>query len=399
MKFKRLAIRFAVAAIAIVSIGMSNEAFAGGIGGGSWGGSVGFSSRGYAGGSWGSARAFRTPVRNFFAYRQPVRRLVRGVTGFGSRGWGSTGYGSYGGSGGYQYYSSGTVYGSTGYGGSTGYSYASTGSSAAFHYAPVSTYPSTTYPTVGTVCNDCVGQVAIPAGSIPALGNSTGVPLSDGTIIGNQDVVPAEEYYDSGAGAAESSQGSGVRGFESPPTPQPENGDETTSIFDGRGDAVLQVDVPQGAQIYVNNRLTTTKGAQRKYVSKNLKHGKDYKFNVEAVVERNGGEVALSKEVVLRAGRRSMVSFDFEQPVLTQLTVKVPENAKIELCGNETAAKGKIRNFRTRLKPGQTWENYNVTVQIEENGKIVEKKKSLTITAGQKYVVDFSDTRDYLVKK
>ena len=156
--------------------------------------------------------------------------------------------------------------------------------------------------------------------------------------------------------------------------------------------------MPAESRVYVNNRLTKTTGGSRSYVSKNLKLGKSYTFNVQAVIERDGKEISLTKEVVLRAGITSNVNFDFDQPVLTQLTIKVPENASIELCGNKTSAIGKVRNFKTRLMPGKTWKDYKVAVKIKEDGKLVEKTKSLSISAGGQYVVDFSDTTDYLVK-
>jgi uncharacterized protein (TIGR03000 family) len=418
MKFNRFAVRFAITTIAIVSFSMTSEAFAGGIGGGSWGGSLGgsYASRGYGGGSWGSARNFRTPVRDFFAYRQPVRRLMRGVAGS-FRGWGSTGYGSLGSSG-YSYYCSGSI-ANRGYAydcGCTGTNYIGAPvSSASFSYAPAPTY-GTTYSTAPTSyqtvpanyggvigasnCADCIGMPATSPTSSTLMSDGTVVGGDSGLIMGDQTVIPAEQYYDSAGGseAAGESQGSGVRGFETPPSPEPETG-ETTSVFQRHGDAVLQVNVPDEAtQVYVNNRLTTTEGLKRRYVSKKLKSGKSYSFNVEAVVKRNGKEIALTKSVQLRAGKQSTVNFDFDQPVLTQLTVKVPENAKINLHGNETSAKGKVRNFRTRLQPGKTWENYKIAVEIEENGQVIEKTRTLHITAGQKYVVDFSDTKDYLVK-
>ena len=499
MKFKRLAIRIAITMMAFGSLGIAHEASASPLGGGSWGGGglgSGLASRGFAGGSWGSARAFRTPVRDFFAYRQPVRNLLRGAAlasrglasrglasrglasrglasrglasrGFASRGFGGGGgFGSIGGggSGGYNYYSSGSSFSSSALSGSSGIggggshgggSYVSTSSvptssfyaasapSTGFSYAPPVTYPSTTFPstvypstsypstvypsniypsspilpatsfpsTIGSgFCPDCIGSAGsigssvISPSAIPSAAESPIIldptpssTFGDDVIIGDQSVTPADQYYDS-EGSSSGSQGSEYRGFELPPTPEPDSGDETTSTINSRGNSVLQVSVPAESRVYVNNRLTKTTGGSRSYVSKNLKLGKSYTFNVQAVIERDGKEISLTKEVVLRAGITSNVNFDFDQPVLTQLTIKVPENASIELCGNKTSAIGKVRNFKTRLMPGKTWKDYKVAVKIKEDGKLVEKTKSLSISAGGQYVVDFSDTTDYLVK-
>ena len=134
-------------------------------------------------------------------------------------------------------------------------------------------------------------------------------------------------------------------------------------------------------------------------MSKSLRRGKKYAFKVEAVIERDGKDITLQKEIVLTAGRQSRVKFDFDKPVLTQLTVKVPENAKIELCGYKTEATGSVRNFRTQLMPGKKWDNYDVLVSYEKDGKIWQKQKTLSIAAGQDQVVDFLNLKDYYVKK
>ena len=114
---------------------------------------------------------------------------------------------------------------------------------------------------------------------------------------------------------------------------------------------------------------------------------------------RDGKELTLAKNVSLRAGKRTAVNFDFDQPVLTQLTVKVPQEAKVELCGNNTSAIGSIRNFKTKLQPGKVWEDYSIKVTFEQDGELVTKKRSLTIEAGEKYVVDFSTNTDLYASK
>ena len=423
MRHSSITASFAFSVVAIAVLCTGNDSCLATTSGGAWGSWGG--SSGYAGGSWGS-RGFRTPVRNFFANRQPVRNVLREVGNAfsyrgGSRGWGgSGGFGSGGGYGstGYQYYSSGNNYGSTGAGYSYGggqISYGSTGSagSTGFTYGSLNSFPSATYgtPINTTGCQDCVGSSsinynnAISPSSVPYgdsyLGSSSIV--NDGGIIsGDQSVIPAEQYYDSGAGSgsipSNSSEGSGVRGFDSPPSPEPADSDETTS-FQRTGDAILNVSVPKDTIVFVNNKETKTEGAIRSYVSKRLKHGKDYSFNLEAVSIRNGKEISLKKTVVMRAGISTSVDFDFDSPVLTKLTVKVPENATVKLCGNNTSVAGEVRNFKTKLKPGQVWEDYDIDISYEKDGKTVNQRRVITIEAGQKYVVDFDSDRDFYVSK
>ncbi len=218
----------------------------------------------------------------------------------------------------------------------------------------------------------------------------TGVALPPGSFLpGDAGVIPAEQYYEPG-GTVVPSNGSVPSLIETPPTPEPGKSDGSTSIRKRRGDAILNVAVPVNARVYVNDRLTTTGGSFRSYVSRKLKSGKDYEFNVRAVISRDGQEVALDRRVVMRPGKTETLRFDFDKPVLTQLTVKVPEDATVKLCGNDTSANGRVRNYKTRLKPGQVWEQYDIDVSYERNGKTVTEKRTLSIKAGQKYVVDFS---------
>lgn len=208
-------------------------------------------------------------------------------------------------------------------------------------------------------------------------------------IQGDQSIIPAEEYYDS-QGSPINTEGSGTRALDSPPIPQPS--DETTYLRrPTRGDAILTVNVPEDALVFVNDHLKKTRGVSRSYRSRDLRSDKDYQFNLEAVVIRDGKRIALKKEVSLTAGVRTSVDFEFDRPILTQLTVKVPHEAKVELCGNSTAAMGETRNFKTRLMPGEVWDNYEVEISYREDGQLVKKRKSLSIEAGQKYVVDFNE--------
>ena len=426
-------------------------------GGDSWGG--GFGSRGLAGGSWGSRGGFGTPVRDFFAYRRPVRSLLSGIgnrlasraSNFGSRGWGgsggfgsagnrSTGYGSGGGSiggggsGGYSYYSAGSSgFSSASYVSAASPAHSQTISSfgAPAYAAPSTSYPISTFPsaTLGTSCPDCnVGGFstgAISSGPINSgpiisgpisYGNQIPpaiAPLSESSIIDSgafgdsvlstdQSIISSEQYYNQGSGtsgsATPSIEGSGsTRGFESPPTPEPSGDDTTTSIR--RSDAILSVSVPLEAKVYVNGRLTRTDGELRKYVSRSLKNNHEYEFKVKAVIQRNGKDIALHENVSLRAGKSSFVSFDFDRPVLTQLTVKVPSNAKVKLCGNKTNRTGSVRSFKTRLEPGKVWDDYQIEVSYEVDGEVVKQNRTISIEAGQAYVVDFQAEKDLYVSK
>ncbi len=422
MKFSCWTRQLAFVAIAVAIFTIGNDscvAQGGGSWGGSWGGGSG-GSMGSAGGSWGGQRVFRTPVRSFFAHHQPARRLFGGFgsqgsaggsAGFASAGNGSVGFSSAGSMG-----SAGSVgSGSAGGFGSAGYQYYSgggyaSGGSAGFVSAPTSNFSvGATFPSAAD-CSDCfVGTSnglqhgAVSNSSAPIPYSETGYFGGDAGVINNSGVVPAEQYYDSSGNvipnAGSTLESGNSSGLEKPPTPEPAKNGETTTIFRQDGAAILNVAVPVNAKVLINNRLTTTGGSSRSFVSRHLQAGRDYSFEVEAIVERDGRDVTLQQQVVMRAGRSQSVNFDFDSPVLTQVTLKVPENASIKLCGNDTTVSGSVRNFKTRLMPGQVWENYDIDVSYEKDGQIVAKRQTITIEAGQKYIVDFEFGKDLYVSK
>src|SRR5437870_11396086 len=67
-----------------------------------------------------------------------------------------------------------------------------------------------------------------------------------------------------------------------PPDPMPPEG---SGAAIRRGNGTLVVEVPAEAKIYVNDRLTTTPGAIREYVSRNLVRGYNYTYEVRAEME------------------------------------------------------------------------------------------------------------------
>ncbi len=356
-------------------------------GGGSWG-SRGFGS---SGGSWGSSggssggfgssggyyggRVYRTPVRNMLGRirdRFHARLSSRGHWGC-SGGYASSG--GYGCSGGYVSHGSwGSSGGFASSGGSSG------GSSGIVYTAPV---VSTVAPCDGCgVCDVCA------ASGIAA-------PMVD----------PAGSYYNAPQGIQPQGQPTpspANNSFEVPPqpSPQPDNGDTRNAI--PHSDAILTVAVPESAKVWINGKPTSTPGDLRNFVSRKLQPGKNYRFKVRAVVVKDGREVALSREVELRAGAKEKVEFDFDKPQLTQVTLNVPEDAVVTLSGQPTSAVGTVRHFKSRtLKPGESWNDYRIEVSVVRNGRTVRAERTLDIEAGGQYDLTFTldETQDLYVLK
>jgi uncharacterized protein (TIGR03000 family) len=160
------------------------------------------------------------------------------------------------------------------------------------------------------------------------------------------------------------------------------------------------VALPAEAEVYINGRLTKTEGSIRNYVARKLKAGEDIGYQIKAVINRDGKRLVRTQTVRMKAGITRTVEFDFNQPVTTVLALKVPADAKVRLCGAETTATGERRFFETsKLKDGQSWEDYEIEVIVNRDGKEVVARKSLELCAGdsESIVFDFEDSTGKLV--
>jgi uncharacterized protein (TIGR03000 family) len=149
--------------------------------------------------------------------------------------------------------------------------------------------------------------------------------------------------------------------------------------------ALLLVDVPADAQVFVNGAKTSSTGSQRRFVSRGLASGRAYEFTVRMTVDRNGKPSEQTKTVAVSAGERSSVSFaDAMSAPKTSLTLKVPADAKVWLAGNATSSTGELRQFETtNLPAGQTWKNYEIRVVTVVDGREQATSKVIELAAGQ----------------
>ncbi len=348
--FGRIAACFAAFALLTVFSGSEVQAGWGSFGShGSWGGSRGY--WGSSGGSWGSHGSFGSrggPIRRLLSHAGHHSRghySSGGSRGYGS--WGSRGYGSYGSSGGssggwYRHYSSS--------GGSRGYvGYYSGGSVGTYH-------PS-------------YSQATPVYQSAPLMQPAYGVPVESG--------VPAQ---------APSAIDPGT------PPPAPESSDTGTSLNTPKDDAVLNLRVPDAAVVYVNGKRTTTPGSLRSYVSKNLRYGRSYTYELRIELDQEGEKLTRTKVVELTAGDNKTfdVEFNVEPELITSVTLFVPEDATVKLGGMPTRATGNTRVFSTNsLAKGQAWENYTVAVTVNRDGEELTRNRVINIQAGESVDLHF----------
>jgi uncharacterized protein (TIGR03000 family) len=86
-------------------------------------------------------------------------------------------------------------------------------------------------------------------------------------------------------------------------------------------DAVAHVTVslPQDAQVWFDNKPTTTTGAVRRYDTPPLTPGSPYAYEVRARWNDNGKEVTQTQKIEVRAGANVRVDFPVAQTTATQL--------------------------------------------------------------------------------
>lgn len=169
-----------------------------------------------------------------------------------------------------------------------------------------------------------------------------------------------------------------------PPAAAPSAGDSTAIPADG---AMLVVEVPADAKIYVNGSATKATGDVRRYISRGLVAGKRYDYVVRMAVDRDGTTTEETQVVSLTAGEGSRVSFA-TAPVVkkapkTTVTLHVPSDAKVWLAGNATASAGATRHFETTtLADGQSWKGYEIRVATVVDGRERFASKVIDLSAG-----------------
>lgn len=304
-----------------------------------------------------------------------------GHRGHGSSGGSGGSYGSYGSSGGYYSYgswgssggSSGGSWGYSGYGSSGGYhSYGSWGSSGGSsggswggytdhgdaHYAPAAPQDSMPAP---------------PAPNAPARGADGAAP-ADGAVPGGATPPPAPP------------------GAAGP-------GGSSTQYRASDTNALLTVNVPTEAKVFINGTATSSRGDLRQYISRGLRNDARYNYEVRAEITRDGKTVSDVKTVQLGAGETANLAFNLasveptqaQASVKTTLIVHVPADAKVFLAGQETKAGGPVRQFTTtRLTSGSQWASYPVRVVVTRDGKTVSKEESVSLKAGDSREIEFN---------
>ena len=99
----------------------------------------------------------------------------------------------------------------------------------------------------------------------------------------------------------------------------------------------LDVNVPENAAVYVNGRLTKSKGAHRVLSGSLMKRDRATRLEVRAVIDGDGHTAEETQVVTVKPGSTRKLSFDLglPEPTQTVLILNVPTDAKVQIGERE----------------------------------------------------------------
>lgn len=167
--------------------------------------------------------------------------------------------------------------------------------------------------------------------------------------------------------------------------------------------ATLVVKADRNVQIKVNGQETPRSGSEDSYNSPALTPGRTYAYTVVAEFNKNGEKQTETKEVIVQAGRRSVVDFSSLTSVVSRkeskegsdekspasVTVIAPEKAKVSVNDVVINIAGK-QTFQTpALEKGKKF-FYTFKAEIEKDGKTATETRRVDVAAGKEITVDFT---------
>jgi uncharacterized protein (TIGR03000 family) len=235
--------------------------------------------------------------------------LSAGVLAFALVGSGSAKaqWGSYGSSGG----SSGGSYGSSG--GSSGGSHGSHGGSHGLHaciQALLSCFHHSSHGSHGSSGGSSGGSYGSSGGSYGSSGGSSG-----------------GSYGSYGSGGGSYGSYGGYYASATAPASGYYVASKTESTKPSTSVAYLNVNVPADAKVYLENKLMTLTGTDRRFVTPQLPVGSPHVYSVKVEVERNGKTITKTTDAAITAGQEIAVSVKFDSGNDKELVATVAQLA------------------------------------------------------------------------
>jgi uncharacterized protein (TIGR03000 family) len=157
--------------------------------------------------------------------------------------------------------------------------------------------------------------------------------------------------------------------------------------------AQVVVRVPADAKLFADGAATSLTGTERVFLTPALTAGKDFTYTLKAEYAVNGEVKSATKQVVVRAGHRTVVDFVTLPPpkASSSVLVNLPEKAKLFVDGVATTATGGKHTFRTPELAKDRPYVYEFRAEVEKDGKTETLTRNVTFRAGDLVTVDFTE--------
>jgi uncharacterized protein (TIGR03000 family) len=164
-----------------------------------------------------------------------------------------------------------------------------------------------------------------------------------------------------------------------------------TGLPANRGQVVVRV--PADAKLYAEGQATTLGGTERVFQTPDLVEGREFQYTLKIEYLEGTELKSVSKQVLVRAGHRSVVDFTTanNNSVTSAVTVSLPEKSKLFVDGVATPVSSGTHTFRTpELTKGKAYV-YTFRAEIDRDGKTEIENREVTFKGGDPIVVNFAD--------
>jgi len=238
---------------------------------------------------------------------------------------------------------------------------------------------------VGVGMTSVGGYVAPGGGYVaPIPGGSADVGVGAGSAGSGAGTGTGGKAGTGGTGGGTGSPGAGGSGGPGNKISAPGTPVQVGGLPANRAQVVVLA--PAGAKLYADGEATSLIGPERVFLTPELAAGRDFQYTLKL---ENGTE-ATTKQVVVRAGHRTVVDFtNGAEQVTTPVTVNLPANAKLFVDGVPAAVSGGTHTFRTpELAKGKAF-TYDFRAEVDKAGTTEVVSKKVTFKAGEPVTVDF----------
>lgn len=162
------------------------------------------------------------------------------------------------------------------------------------------------------------------------------------------------------------------------------------SLPNSRGQVVVRV--PADAKLFADGQATTLGGTERVFQTPELTTGRDFQYTLKVEIPEGTETKTISKQVVVRAGHRTVVDFTAAADVVTSsVTVNLPAKSKLFVDGVATSTTGGTHTFKTpELTRGKSYV-YKFSAEIERDGQTELESREVTFKAGEPISVNFTE--------